>query len=1298
DSQRLVLLENSSLLSLAFTAITASPITATAAIGLVQVPVDNGNIAIGARNGSTVDPTKPATATINFRGGGRVTLAQLTSNPVASISASYTGAIQATLPLASPGSTANLGITWLLDQPNGDPQASLKVPLTDPALTPQAVLDLDTLVPWAAAVTSAADQTGVLATQMPLVNQTLAQLSGLAPATSGNFSGVLNEIASAIQTYAAGSGASTDNFLTGIQGALAGITATYPAYTFTVSTATAGESSDPSLDTSLSQPLGTQVLQFNLIVTATHAGSQTLSLSANPATDNVAFSTAGTTSGSVTLNITIDVALAANLAAQDATFVQLNGLSVQASAGTTGTFPIGVGLLGASVTGGSIGLNSGAAITLTSDGAAPTTVSNIIGNSAANLVTVTEQTPSAMTGTLAVASSFGDLTNASANLVFTGDPLGSAPPTVHFTGNQGTNFQSFANLAPTDLLGGLSELASVMNDIGQSSPLAVDIPLTNLTVGQATKFGSVFEADIVNALSNNQTHTPTFNSIQQFEADLAALTAVTNSSVTYNSGSNQIGIAFTLAENFPATPASFTYDLTGAAGTILGDLTNVLSTSATATLSVSGTGSVAVGFNFGLTPNTVQIQADKPVPTSGVLSPGSDASFTLALSAPGVGSPTVVKVPVPAAATQSNTTATQLLANINTALQTALTGAGLASNLVTATFAPGTSVLVLNLIPGAFTSMTVTTTAKDAAAYELGLAPKSTPTGTILGNAALPSTGKLTNDATFTVTADGGTATPITITAASTASNSSRSQLLTQVQNALAPLNATLAAANRSPIVVSLTSSGLLSFAISGYASTLTITSTAAAQTGLGLAPSNAVEAGAPVVSVQASAGAVPSNDILTQDQTFSISVDGRPTFNVTVTAASTAGNTAANAAAQNTTPQQMLTDEINAALAPVNADLASAGLAAVTATIGTASSNAQLDAGQATTNSNGVLLFSTLGSSSSIVVKGQTNNQLGIGPNDRSAPATLSVAGGQSFANNIQLTKLSLNANLSLTGSIGATGDLGVVAIDLGPGAISINPTAVVSVYGGYTLAALTAVPSQIGNYVNATLGGAASVTLPVTAADGLGPQLGLDTHAALTLNATDMFTLAGWTADTSKLEGLNSLVAFNFADAKAAVTQLGSLVTASVANPSGLFGQIVPLINQPLGTVMGITQDFANLAGDLQPGTNFTLDQLAAELNTAVAKAFNLPTSGSYVGMQLTGGVLQLTLTFTPSLTASSVPLNFKLSALGLPVNSNLPGVSDFGGSNVTVTPSASFKLVLDIDLTSPTNPLYELGSATK
>ena len=112
------------------------------------------------------------------------------------------------------------------------------------------------------------------------------------------------------------------------------------------------------------------------------------------------------------------------------------------------------------------------------------------------------------------------------------------------------------------------------------------------------------------------------------------------------------------------------------------------------------------------------------------------------------------------------------------------------------------------MIPGVFTGLTVTSAPLDPAVYELGLAPANTPTAAIVGNAALPTNGKLSADATITVTADGGTATPITITAASTTGNTNQNQLLTQVTTALAPLNATLTAANRKPIVVTLTSGG----------------------------------------------------------------------------------------------------------------------------------------------------------------------------------------------------------------------------------------------------------------------------------------------------------------------------------------------------------------------------------------------------------------------------------------------------------------------------------------------------------
>ena len=1328
DASRLALIANNSSLSLAFDAVTATPIV-TAALGLIRASVDNGSIAVGAQSSSGADPTQPATATITFNAtsGGRITLAQLAANFIGSIGAPVlTGAVQATLPLegVDGASTANLGLTWSLDQQAGsDPQmtgaaqaASLAVTLsdlaTDPTLNAQTVAGLQTLVPWAAAVTTAATQTGDLAVEMPLVNQTLAELSGLAPATAGTFPGVLNVIASAINSFAV-VGASTANFQSAIESALAAFTAANPAYTFPTISASAGDipASDTSAATALGLTPGVDQLVFTLNVVADYASTPTISLTPSTADDNIGMSTAGTATGAVTLALTFAVQQIPTASAQDDTFVILNGLTAAASAAVVAPFQIGIGVLGATVSKGGAGLDTSAVITMVSDGTGlpqAYSIGTILGTAAADLVNVTEQQPSTVSAELTLTSTFGDLSGGLATLVIAGDPLSNTAPTFSFTGGyQATDFQSFANLAPTDILGALSTLASAMDDLGGSPALSVDVPLTDVTVGQAADFGTIFNTDVVDGLSSNSSHTPIFDSIQTFQTDLAALTGVTGTTVTYDAESDQMEIAFTLSEGFPATPASFTYDLTGTSGTTLGNLTDVTSTSATATLSISGTGSAAVAFDFALAPNSVQVKGVAPVPTNGVLITGSDAHFTLNLSAPGDAAATLVPVTVAAASTQSNTTATQLLANINTALQTALTGAGLAANLVTATLSSSNN-LVLTMVPGVFTDLAVTAAPDDPAVYELGLAPPVTPTASITGNTALPSNGQLTADATFTVTADGGTATPVTITAASTASNSNRSQLVTEVNSALAALNATLKAANRSPITASLTSTNLLSISISDYGSTLSIADTnTSAQTGLGLPPSASIEPGAPDVYVEASAGPVPSNGVLTEDTTFAITVDGLPTVDVTVTAASTANNdapvptgitdpTPAQLLAEEgiQTPLQLLTNEINQALAPVNTELADAGLSQVTTSIGSASSNADLDAGETSSNSDQVLFFSTLGNTASIVVQGATDNQLGIGPDDTSAAPMLMVTGGQSFLDNINVTQLTLNAALTVTGSVAATAQLGVVAIDLGPTDITLNPTVALTLESGNVpLATLTTNPTTTGDYFDTTLGGAASVTLPVAAADGLNAQLGLDANAALTLNATNMFTLSGWTANTSALESLTSLQDFSFADAQAAVTQFGSLVAASTASTSGLFGQLVPLINQPLGTAMGITQDFANLAADLQPGMNFTLDQLEGALNTAIGQAFGLPTTGSYATVQWSGSNLQLTLNFTPDLASTNVPLNFNLSSMGIAANSNLPGVKDFTGSNVTVTPSANFNLVLDIDLASPTSPIYEL-----
>lgn len=179
--------------------------------------------------------------------------------------------------------------------------------------------------------------------------------------------------------------------------------------------------------------------------------------------------------------------------------------------------------------------------------------------------------------------------------MISGDPLSGTAPTVVFSGTEATQYQAFANMAPSDLLGALSTLGSAMDDVGEFSQLSVDVPLTDMPVGEAADFGTIFDTDIVNALTNSS-NTPVFDSIQTFETDLAALPGVTGATVVYNSGSNQFDIAFTLSEGFPAQPASFAYDLSGASGTTLGNLTDVSATTATATLSISGTGTVAVGF------------------------------------------------------------------------------------------------------------------------------------------------------------------------------------------------------------------------------------------------------------------------------------------------------------------------------------------------------------------------------------------------------------------------------------------------------------------------------------------------------------------------------------------------------------------------------------------------------------------------------------------------------------------------------------------------------------------------------
>lgn len=67
DTDRIAIVANGSALSLSFDAVTGTPITATAALGLLRLQVNAGTIAVGAATSNGADPTHPATVTIGFK-------------------------------------------------------------------------------------------------------------------------------------------------------------------------------------------------------------------------------------------------------------------------------------------------------------------------------------------------------------------------------------------------------------------------------------------------------------------------------------------------------------------------------------------------------------------------------------------------------------------------------------------------------------------------------------------------------------------------------------------------------------------------------------------------------------------------------------------------------------------------------------------------------------------------------------------------------------------------------------------------------------------------------------------------------------------------------------------------------------------------------------------------------------------------------------------------------------------------------------------------------------------------------
>ena len=245
---------------------------------------------MGASNGAGgVTTSKAATATIGFAStnGGRVTLANVAANPSATLAApEFAGVIQAALPLVSGDglTTASPTVIWNLGSgvsptvTGGTQVAALNVTpsslLTATQITSVGALGLQQLGQWAGAITAAAGQSVTLGTSLPLLGQSVIQLTGL--------TNIVDAIAAAVQAYAI-SGTGTTHFEAAITGALAEFDAANPGFKLTLDPSQTYGGLIPAADTGAAEDLGlttgTDKLYFNLAVTACHTGTRAITLS-----------------------------------------------------------------------------------------------------------------------------------------------------------------------------------------------------------------------------------------------------------------------------------------------------------------------------------------------------------------------------------------------------------------------------------------------------------------------------------------------------------------------------------------------------------------------------------------------------------------------------------------------------------------------------------------------------------------------------------------------------------------------------------------------------------------------------------------------------------------------------------------------------------------------------------------------------------------------------------------------------------------------------------------------------------
>ncbi|HYM02130.1 MAG TPA: LEPR-XLL domain-containing protein, partial [Stellaceae bacterium] len=1219
DQDRIYIIQGAdSAFSIAFKAVTDNPISATAALGLLRLSA-TGTLRIGAQLGGSVDPNNPAQATLSLRdpnNTGRATLRQILANPASILATpTYTGAAEAALTLAGPGGTPTVPITidYFLTNPTS-PNIQVNTSafgslLTNPSgllssfqLTAGNVSTLAQIQQWAANIEAAFDATAGLTTSLPLVGDTLSHVLDLKP--------LLQAVNTALQAILQ-PGTNTAQFATSLANQLA--TLSTPELTLSADTAHifAGlvSGTDANTLSSLGLPAGGDRLVFNLSLTAAESKSQQLTLSTGGNALGISFQATGTVTGSLGLGLTFGVDLS-QPSPVDAFFVRLNNLTAGLDiAATNANFNASIGALGAQVKNGSFDLKVQASLAQAADKgapAAPQTLNQVLGVSPGSYLSFTP-IASSLTANLPLSAAFGGLASASATIQISGDPLSGNAPSVTLTGVNAPDFSNFTSVTPDSLLTILKTIANTIQQITGNNLLAQKVPFTSTTLGQVLNFGQKFLDDVVTPLtgSNGQ---PTFTGIQDLVTKLGGLAGVDPSSFAfgYDTSAHRMTIQLTLAESFDAVSSPFTYNLNIPA------LSNVLS--ASGSLSVSASGKVTVGIAVDLSDSGPEVDGGRALPNSEKLVSGQDAHFQLILDG---NTANAISVTVAASDPHFDGTFTGLVNAVNASLQAALAAAGQDADLVAASVTGSSvgTVLAFKVKTGSGHTLSLQSQPDDPAVSVLGLIPSGTTSTSITGTKPLPANGTLASPASFTLTADGEA--PVTITVPA-GSYSSPAGIVNQVTTALASLNSTLNTAHFPNIVASLDTATSLYLVLSttGFGDSIEVQATpgSAADTELGLPPNKIAQAGAPVITAIGSAGIPPLSGVLTQDANFSIAVDGRTPFAITIKAADTASFTTSN----------QLIDLINQKLQPVNADLASAGLDPVVAMVDMEALQQQSQSvpqgtDQSQNGSDPHIKFTTSGFGASIELKDSGGAAgIGIGADDKATAAPVTIAGSASLAQKLFLTDLELSAGIQIGGTFSASANFGIIGVTLST--VASDPTSISGQFDlkfspNLQLSNLLANLGTLQNYVTGpTLTGTGNLDLQVAISGALASDFNIDQNAHLKISSgtnVNILNPSVWTIDTSGLEGLQdfSLSNFSFTTVLQGLNDLASFLTQLTGNGNSPLAQKLPVINKSVDDLLGFVSEFSQSITQFQhsgqSGAAATLDELATALDQAIATA---------------------------------------------------------------------------------------------